>query len=280
MYNTLRNTWSFNSSNTSKLKGITGCYTGRDNASCQKYKESDINGVNPDNCKLTNGKYVCSGKNQRNISYSDIQKCVCNNNGVCTKNDTCVCIPDTAKTKYDPGDSCKAHLIPEAENHYYNMTAEGGTGGCMSESSLISTYGSIDPKIWKKYTSLQLCVADKETQKYKGTVCTPTGNNPNYVYETECVGNDSCNYGQRQDACVVSKVCSDLPWPAGPQANQCPEGMYFTGQWNYAPLGAGAWLGCTPFIEQKCKFCVKGMAGDVSGDCTCPSSCTSDNCCV
>ena len=287
MYNSLSiNTWNtsnlqpFNLSNTSKLKGTSGCNTGHNDTSCRDYTESDINEINSDNCPLTNGKYVCSGTNQRGIPFSDIQKCVCNNNGICNKNGTCKCDSDTATTRYDESASCKAYPIPQPEKHYYNMTSIGGTGGCASESSLIQDHGSIDPKIWKEYTTLQDCINDKENQKYQGTSCTSNGGNPDYVYHRKCVGNDpnSCEYGKKQDACVVAKLCNELPWPAPTEANKCPEGMYFTGQWNGWALD-GPWLGCTPYKEQACKFCVPNQDGQHQGDCICPYKCSKTNCC-
>jgi len=143
---------------------------------------------------------------------------------------------------------------------------------------LILKFGSIDSKIWKEYETEERCINDKENQKYQGTSCTSDGGSPDYVYNRECVGNHACNYGKKQDACVISKTCNELPWPVPPQTNRCPEGMYFTGQWNGWALD-GPWLGCTPYKEQACKFCVPNQHGEHQGDCVCPSDCSKTNCC-
>lgn len=77
-----------------------------------------------------------------NLSYSKLKGTTGCNTG---HNDSC--------RQYFPSDLSKVNSDNKDEKYYYNMASVPGTDVCRSKSSFNGV--SIDPKIFKEYTSLQ-----------------------------------------------------------------------------------------------------------------------------
>lgn len=225
---------------------------------------NDQNTKNP-SCKKDNGIWTCS---------KDLSDCICYGKGVCVDaKSTCDC-----NDGYDPADQCGRCLPgytgypnckrpPEPDHSYYCYIY--GDNSCMNKDDFINRGGEIgengkptDKTKWRgPYKSYQEC---KNNNKFKGCAATSNGrtsttNNCKF-HDEGCVDSSI----PTESCCNIKKNCSVLA--SMPFANSCPKGMYNTGQWD----GAAPWLECTPYPEQKCKFCTESMHGQVSGDCTCP----------
>lgn len=213
MYNTLRtDSWNSNlRENFRFVEGVgdnyspmvSGCNTGINDTNCVNIQPSDIASLTPTVCPLnpSTKKYTCppGAKNQRGILYTDIQRCVCNNNGVCSNN-ICACNKDRS---YIAGSPC----IPAPTSDTYQ---------CVQTPASCKTGGYPLAKCEKRVCNVAdpTCFSSEASCKSK---CRATGGTCN-------IGNsmNSCNQPGTVPCCASCREHTDGTGMTFSNCSQCP----------------------------------------------------------